>query len=105
MVCYWNGFGIGSDADQRRLLKRIATTWLTPDGCLLMNVFSAWWWARKAGQEEFKSPNLTQGYDFDPVGCRFIDKWWRMDDKSLAIAQYIRCYTPVDLLLLLEVQG
>jgi SAM-dependent methyltransferase len=27
--CYWDGFGIGSDEDQRRLLKRIAS-WLRP---------------------------------------------------------------------------
>lgn len=24
VVCYWDGFGVGSDADQRRLLRRIA---------------------------------------------------------------------------------
>jgi len=30
-VCYWDGFGIGDDQDQRRLLRRIAG-WLAPDG-------------------------------------------------------------------------
>jgi len=27
VVCYWDGFGIGSDADQRRLLRRMGTGW------------------------------------------------------------------------------
>ncbi|HWD40332.1 MAG TPA: class I SAM-dependent methyltransferase, partial [Fimbriimonas sp.] len=31
VVCYWDGFGIGSDEDQRRLLRRIAS-WLEPSG-------------------------------------------------------------------------
>lgn len=28
VVTYWNGFGIGTDADQRALLNQIARTWL-----------------------------------------------------------------------------
>jgi len=35
IVCYWDGFGVGSDADQRRLLKRISTEWLKPGGLAL----------------------------------------------------------------------
>jgi SAM-dependent methyltransferase len=37
-VCYYNGFGVGSDADQRRLLKRIADEWLADDGVALIDV-------------------------------------------------------------------
>src|SRR5262249_50098311 len=57
LVCYWNGFGTGTDADQRRLLRKIASTWLMPNGCLLMNIFSPWWWVRQAGTTESKPPN------------------------------------------------
>lgn len=38
LVCYWNGFGIGSDTDQRRLLRRIAWEWLAADGLALVDV-------------------------------------------------------------------
>ena len=40
VVCHWGGFGIGSDADQRRLLRRSAYEWLAPGGCMLMDVYS-----------------------------------------------------------------
>ena len=49
VVTYWNGFGVGTDADQRRLLTRIRT-WLAPGGVALVDVFSPWRWAREAGQ-------------------------------------------------------
>jgi len=39
VVAYFDGFGIGSDPDQRRLLQRISS-WLTPDGCALIDVFA-----------------------------------------------------------------
>jgi SAM-dependent methyltransferase len=104
-VCYWNGFGMGSDADQRRLLRRICGSWLAPDGCLLMHVYSPWWWSRRAGQEERKPGRLVQGFDFDPIACRLIDSWWPVYDRSQDVAECIRCYSPMDLLLLLEGTG
>jgi hypothetical protein len=79
VISYWNGFGIGSDADQRRLLDRIAHDWLAPDGCVLMDVFSPWQWARAAGTEKRNEESeLMQRSDFDPVACRFIDQWWSL---------------------------
>jgi hypothetical protein len=113
VVCYWEGFGVGTDADQRRLLRRIASQWLTPNGCLLLEVFSPTGPARAAGREEWKPPlegapeavALLHRYHFDPVRCRWIDEWQPRGDPSLARAQSIRCYTPVDLLLLLEGTG
>ena len=44
VVAYFDGFGIGTDDDQRRLLLRISE-WLTPEGCALIDVFSPWYWA------------------------------------------------------------
>jgi SAM-dependent methyltransferase len=106
VVCYWNGFGVGSDADQRRLLQRIATTWIAPRGSVLMDVFNPWPWARAAGQEETRDQlNAINRRDFDPVGCRLIDEWWPIGDRTQAMAQFLRCYTPADLMLLLEDTG
>lgn len=39
VIAYGNGFGIGTDLDQRQLLDRIAV-WVRPEGHLLMDVFN-----------------------------------------------------------------
>ncbi|MGH2515851.1 MAG: class I SAM-dependent methyltransferase [Ktedonobacterales bacterium] len=106
VVCCWDGFGMGSDADQRRLLRRIAREWLAPGGCALLDIYSPFPWARLAGQHEaVESVHAVQRNDFDPLGCRFVDEWWPEDDESQKMAQSIRCYTPADLLLLIEGTG
>jgi hypothetical protein len=72
-----------------------------------------WYWAREAGKvydrpaapEHGYAHDLTQARDFDPVGCRFVDRWWPADAPERALAQTIRCYSPADLLLLLEGTG
>ena len=103
LVCHWDSFGMGADEDQRRLLQRIAEIWLATGGCVLMDIFSLWWCARQAGKVEIDEEfGLTQRYDFDPTGCRFIDQWWPTADQSQFIAQSARCYTPVDLTLLVK---
>lgn len=56
VVCCWETFGLGSDTDQRRLLKRIATEWLGPGDCLLMDVYSPVRPAREAGTERRLPP-------------------------------------------------
>jgi len=40
LVCCWETFGLGTDADQPHLLKRIANEWLGPNGSVLMDVYS-----------------------------------------------------------------
>ena len=44
LICYFDSFGIGTDADQRRLLKRIET-WLKPNGSVIIEVGATWHWA------------------------------------------------------------
>jgi SAM-dependent methyltransferase len=51
VVAYFDGFGIGTDEDQRRLLRRIVG-WLIPGGCALMDVLVPWYWSPRAGNEE-----------------------------------------------------
>ncbi|GAB3979324.1 class I SAM-dependent methyltransferase [Plantactinospora veratri] len=112
-VCYWNGFGVGSDADQRRLLRRIATEWLAPDGTALVDVMNPFVWARWDGDEEEKPARPDDGYPyavsnrtaFDPVTCVAVDTWWESGSPDQQISQYLRCYTPADLMLLLEGTG
>lgn len=108
VITYWNGFGVGSDVDQRRLLNRVAD-WLQPEGHLVMDVFNPVQWIGWAGDESHRdaAPDLgypfsvTERTDYDPVTARFIDTW-RRDDTDTEITQSQRCYSPADLALLVE---
>lgn len=112
-VTYWNGFGVGSDADQRKLLRRIAEEWLKPGGKALIDVGNPFVRASWAGDEEHKDANPEHGYaysidekiEYDAVQNRFIDTWWESDKPDNKLTQTIRNYTPADLALLLEGTG
>tara|TARA_B100000315_G_scaffold240344_1_gene260034 strand:- start:891 stop:1352 length:462 start_codon:yes stop_codon:yes gene_type:complete len=102
VVCYFDGFGIGSDTDQRRLLKRI-TSWLRPNGCALIDIYSPF--AKRSGKviEDFDGLSRTS---FDPQDCRMLNSIWPKDgDESQAVTQSLRCYSVPDLELLLEGTG
>lgn len=113
VVCCWEVFGLGGDADQRRLLRRIARTWLAPGGSVLMDVYCPFRPARDAATEEVLSPlpgvpgsvEMIERCHFDPVHCRWTDEWQPTAEPQKALAQTLRCYSPADLLLLLEGTG
>ncbi len=102
-ICYWDGFGIGENSDQRVLLKKI-TSWLKPGGLVFLDIYAPWFWAREAGwKKDFG--NFTRQTDFDFRNCRFLDSIWPKNKKEEAITQSLRCYTPSDLEMLLEGTG
>ncbi len=113
VVCCWETFGLGTDADQRCLLKRIADEWLRPDGCALLEVYSPVRPARDARTERRLPPlagvpgsvEMINRCHFDPLHSRWIDEWIPVEAPDKALAQTVRCYTPSDLLLLLEDTG
>lgn len=110
VICCWETFGLGTDADQCRLLGRIAGEWLNPKGCVLMDVYSPVRPARDAGTERRLPPlkgvpgsvEMINRCHFDPLHSRWIDEWIPFAEPEKALAQTIRCYTPSDFLLLLE---
>ena len=112
-VCCWEAFGLGSDADQRRLLRRIAGEWLAPGGCVLMDIYSPVRPAHYAGTQEVLPPlpgvpgsvEMIERCHFDPVQCRWIDEWEPTGNTGQSLAQTLRCYSPADLRLLLEGTG
>jgi SAM-dependent methyltransferase len=112
VVC-WETFGLGSDADQRRLLRRIAAEWLVPEGRALVEVYNPTRPARDAGTEERLPPlpgvpgsvEMFERCHFDARHCRWIDEWVPVAAPEKALAQSIRCYSPADLTLLLEGTG
>lgn len=100
IVCYFDGFGIGTDADQQRLLQRIAV-WLKNDGRAFIEVYTPWYWKRMSGTT-MEWPDACRRYGFDEVGCRMLDTWWPAGDPAAAITQSLRCYSPDDLESLLD---
>ncbi len=113
VVTCWEVFGVGSDGDQRRLLQRIAHQWLAPGGAVLMDVYCPFRPAKENGNQEVLSPlpgvpgskEMHERCYFDPVRSRWIDEWEPTDRSQPATAQTLRCYSPADLLLLLEGTG
>ena len=100
VVCCWEVFGLGTDADQRRLLRRIAQ-----DG---FSRTAACWWMFTTPPARLATPARQNGWrpspacparwrwercHFDPVHCRWIDEWEPAAPEQ-ALAQAIRCYTP-----------
>ncbi|HEU0295225.1 MAG TPA: class I SAM-dependent methyltransferase [Anaerolineales bacterium] len=113
VICCWETFGLGTDADQRRLLKRIADEWLGPNGSILTDVYSPIRPARDAGTERRLPPlkgvpgsvEMINRCHFDPLHGSWIDEWIPVAEPEKALAQAIRCYMPSDFLLLLEGTG
>jgi SAM-dependent methyltransferase len=106
VVGYFDGFGIGTDDDQRRLLGRVAG-WLSSDGCALIDILTPWYWAKAAGnEEEFPEGTGIRYRDgFDGEGSRMTEEMWREGHEEEAFSQTLRCYAPADLRLLLEGTG
>jgi SAM-dependent methyltransferase len=103
VVTYWDGFGLGTDDDQRRLLRRIAG-WLNPGGRALIEVTTPWGASNLAGREQHLGEAVRR-YDFDAEGCRMVDRWWPLGDETAAVSQSLRCYSPADLHLFLDGTG
>ena len=103
VVTYFDGFGVGDDVDQRRLLRRISE-WLAPNGRALIEVYTPWYWAPLDGRS-MSWNDAERRYTFDAEACRVIDTWWPTGRPNEAVTQTLRCYSPADLRLLLEPTG
>ena len=112
-VCVFEAFGMGTDAEQRRLLRRIGAEWLAPGGVALVDVYHPFGPVRKAGTELSLdrledvpgSVDMTERSYYDGVLGRWIDEWEPVGAPQNTRRQSIRCYTPADMLLLLEGTG
>lgn len=113
VVGYFDGFGVGTDDDQARLLTRIARDWLAPGGVALIDIYNPFVWASWHNDEEHRTPAPADGYayelhervTYDPVTNTATDTWWEPAHPGRAISQHLRCYTPADLRLLLRGTG
>lgn len=112
-VCMFESFGLGTDSDQRRLLKRIASEWLNPEAVAILDVYLPYGPIKLSGTSQSLdrlegipgSVVMTERSFFDPVLGRWIDEWEPVGNLAATRRQSIRCYTPADLFLLLEGTG
>lgn len=112
-VCMFEAFGIGTDAEQRVLLRRIASEWLSDDGVAILDVYHPYMPIRANGTslrldrlpDVPGSVDMTEYSKYDPMHGRWIDVWEPRNKPEASRIQSIRCYTPADLLLLLEGTG
>jgi hypothetical protein len=110
-ICMFETFGMGSDQDQKKLLKRISKNWLSDGGVLILDIYHPSGPIRAAGQKRIldrlenvpDSVAMTEYSYYDGIKNRWIDIWEPLNNK--ARIQSIRCYSPADLFLLLEGTG
>jgi SAM-dependent methyltransferase len=99
VIGYLGGFGVGSDDEQRYLLRQIAR-WAGPGSCILVEVLTPWFWATKSSRAE-----RGHGWAFDPDACRAQVRTSPLWDDASAVTQALRCYAPADLRMLLDGTG
>ncbi|MEW5872283.1 MAG: class I SAM-dependent methyltransferase [Chloroflexota bacterium] len=113
IVCMFETFGLGSDRNQRKLLERVYRDWLEDNGVFILDVYHPCGPIKAAGTQRSLdrlahvpgSVDMTEYSLYDGVKNRWIDIWEPVNDKASARVQSIRCYTPADLLLLLDGTG
>jgi len=103
LICYWDGFGVGSDRQQQMLLSRIKK-WLQPNGHALLDVYTPWYWAQEAGRQSCVG-SYRRLAEFDGRHCRMLDTWWPEGCYQERITQSLRCYAPADFEALAGAEG
>ncbi len=82
VVTCWNGFGVGTDADQRELLRRIRHDWLADEGVAILDIFNPVGWSRLAGETSIdEETGLRSAIDFrrcgEPAPGHLVVRWRR----------------------------
>ena len=108
-IYYWDGFGVGDDEDQRRLLTRIGREWLSAHGLVFLDVYSPWNWKQRHGEtSEYTARDGSaweRRIEFDEEHSRFIDHWQPLPGRAVHRSQTLRCYKPRELHDLMDCTG
>ena len=94
LVYYLDGFGIGEDADQLKLLEKIKE-WLTPEGQAYIEVYNPNHWRKADGVTLPLVEDVSHHYRFDEAAHEMIDIWKR-EGSEVAYTQRLKCYLPED---------
>lgn len=97
VVIYIDGFGVGTDADQLKLLINIRQ-WLDDDGCALIDIYQPGHWKKADGIEMYpdpkQNPDIVRKYSYNHEQDIMMDTWWHKDNAEHTQTQYLKCYTP-----------
>ena len=93
-ILYIDGFGVGEDEDQLRLLNRIYN-WLNKDGYALIDIYEPNYWRQVYKGEIVLNDDATvfRMYDFDEQTTRFTDTWWHKNHAVEKYTQSLKCYS------------
>lgn len=105
-VLYLDGFGIGDDADQLRLLGRIRD-WMKDDGFGLIDIYQPHYWRKVKGTQmrPVASSDTERVYGFEEETKRMTDTWWRASQPDVHVTQSLACYTPEEIHALCDQAG
>lgn len=96
-IIYIDGFGVGTNEDQLKLLQNIKY-WMEDDGCALIDIYQPEHWKKADGIEMYLNrrdmPHIKRRYSYDFEKDIMMDTWWHEMDDKLNQTQYLKCYTP-----------
>lgn len=95
-VLYMDGFGVGTDAEQLQLLRRICD-WLHNDGAALIDIYQPAYWQRTSGRTMTLPGDVSRTYEYDEALDRMTDTWWSTDRPDEKMTQSLACYLPDDI--------
>lgn len=99
-IIYIDGFGVGTDDDQFKLIRNIEH-WLDDGGCALIDVYHPEHWKKADGIEMYPdpkhNPDIIRRYSYDHEQNIMMDTWCHKDDAGFKQTQYLKCYTPEEI--------
>ncbi len=90
VICYWDGFGIGNDEDQSKLLSLIAGN-LKNNGKVFLEIYSPFFWEKMHNKTFRISDDVSRKYIYDIKNSRFTDCWHVREEEK---CQHLKCYSP-----------
>ncbi len=95
-VLYMDGFGVGTDAEQLQLLRRIHN-WLCDDGAALIDIYEPTYWKQTSGRTMTLPGDVSRVYGYDDSRNRMTDTWWPTDRPDEKMTQSLACYSLDDI--------
>ncbi|MDQ0160915.1 class I SAM-dependent methyltransferase [Alkalibacillus salilacus] len=105
-VLYIDGFGVGEDADQLYLLKRIRE-WLTEDGVGLIDIYNPPYWRKAAGEQMYidSDREVCRKYGYIDETNHMTDTWWYKEISEECFTQVLACYHVDEIKSMCELAG
>jgi|GEM_PF-1057839 len=89
-IYYLDGFGVSDDQDQVKLLKNISS-WLSPRGKCLIEIYKPEYWKKAVGVRMDLSDTVSRVYDYDHQAGAFLDTWTD-SGTGYSYTQSLKCY-------------